>query len=107
MPADHLQADLHHQPGSGHDRGAGRDQRIPARHWGPAAGAPGGQKGRTAQQEDEEEEGDSLDAFVVETRLVPVSLSQIPDQLPDHLRSLFSASGQSYQSLSQPTFRVW
>ena len=33
----------------------------------------------------EEEQGDSLDAFVVETRLMPVSLSQIPDTLPDEV----------------------
>lgn len=44
-------------------------QGIPARHWDSAP--------------EEEEQGDSLDAFVVETRLVPVSLSQIPDRLPD------------------------
>lgn len=35
----------------------------------------------------EEDEGDSLDAFVVETRLMPVSLSQIPDTLPDEVSS--------------------
>lgn len=46
-------------------------QGIPARHWNSAPA--------------EEDEGDSLDAFIVETRLVPVSLSQIPDRLPDNV----------------------
>ena len=56
------------------DRGKGHCQGIPARRWGSQAEAA-----------EEEEEGDSLDAFVVETRLVPVSLSQIPDRLPDNV----------------------
>ena len=46
-------------------------QGISARHWNSAPAV--------------EDEGDSLDAFIVETRLVPVSLSQIPDRLPDNV----------------------
>lgn len=58
------------------DRSKGHHQGIPARHWG-------------CPIQEEEEEEDSLDAFVVETRLVPVSLSQIPDRLPDSVSSAY------------------
>ena len=79
MPeAGHLQK-------AGSERGAGRDPRIPARHWGAQATVPQGHKPAHASQEAEEEEGDSLDDFVVQTRLVPVSLSHIPDELPEHV----------------------
>ena len=67
MPAGHFQQDASPKGRPEGDRGRERHQGIPARHWNSAL----------------EEEGDSLDAFVVETRLVPVSLSQIPDRLPD------------------------
>ncbi|KAL3148419.1 hypothetical protein ABBQ38_013873 [Trebouxia sp. C0009 RCD-2024] len=70
MPAEHFQQDASHKGRSEGDRRQGHHQGIPARHWNLAL--------------EEEGEGDSLDAFVVETRLVPVSLSQIPDRLPDH-----------------------
>ena len=69
MPAQHLQEDASYKVRSDGDRG--RHHGIPARHCNPP--------------QEEEEEGDSLDAFVVETRLVPVSLSQIPDRLPDNV----------------------
>lgn len=68
MPAEHFQADASYKVGRS-DRDRKQHQGIPARHWDSAP--------------EEEEQGDSLDAFVVETRLVPVSLSQIPDRLPD------------------------
>lgn len=71
MPAEHFQQDASHKGRSEGDRRQGHHQGIPARHWNLAL--------------EEEGEGDSLDAFVVETRLVPVSLSQIPDRLPDHV----------------------
>lgn len=88
MPADHLQPGHKHKAGSEH-RSTDKGGQIPARHWGPSAAAAGDHEAGPAPEEEEEEEmGDSLDAFVVETRLVPVSLSQIPDQLPDHVSSL-------------------
>lgn len=68
MPAEHFREDASYKlRRSVGDRT--QHQGIPARHWDSAP--------------EEEEQGDSLDAFVVETRLVPVSLSQIPDRLPD------------------------
>ena len=73
MPAEHFQQDASPKGRPEGDRRRGRIQGIPARHWNSAL--------------EEEEEGDSLDAFVVETRLVPVSLSQIPDRLPDDVSS--------------------
>ena len=87
MPVDHLQPIHKHKAGSEH-RSPDKGGQIPARHWGPTAAAAGDHEAGPAPEEEEEEEmGDSLDAFVVETRLVPVSLSQIPDQLPDHVSS--------------------
>lgn len=71
MPAEHVHEDALYKGGSEGDQGQGRHQGIPARHWNCVQG--------------QQVEGDSLDAFVVETRLVPVSLSQIPDRLPDNV----------------------
>lgn len=89
MPADHLQPGHRHKAGPEH-RSTDKGGQIPARHWGPSAAGAGAHEAGPAPKEEEEEGemGDSLDAFVVETRLVPVSLSQIPDQLPDHVSSL-------------------
>lgn len=68
MPAEHFLEDASYK-GRRSVGDTRQHQGIPARHWHSAP--------------EEEEQGDSLDAFVVETRLVPVSLSQIPDRLPD------------------------
>lgn len=68
MPAEHFREDASYKVRRS-DGDRRQHQGIPARHWDSAP--------------EEEEQGDSLDAFVVETRLVPVSLSQIPDRLPD------------------------
>jgi len=62
-----------------------RPGQTPSRHWGPSAAEVGDHRTRSAPGQEGEQEEDSLDAFVVETHLVPVSLSQIPDQLPDHV----------------------
>ncbi|KAL3137077.1 hypothetical protein ABBQ32_006662 [Trebouxia sp. C0010 RCD-2024] len=70
MPVEHFQQGGSHKGRSEGDRGRKQHQGMPARRWNLPL--------------EEEGEGDSLDAFVVETRLVPVSLSQIPDCLPDH-----------------------
>ncbi len=83
MPADHTHSDHHHKAGS--HKSTDRHGQVPSRQWGPSAADVGDHSTRSAPGKDEEQEEDSLDAFVVETRLVPVSLSQIPDQLPDHV----------------------
>ncbi len=83
MPADHTQLDHHHKAGS--HKSTDRPGHTPLRPWGPSAADVGDHRTRSAPGKEEEQEEDSLDAFVVETRLVPVSLSQIPDQLPDHV----------------------
>jgi len=83
MPADHMQADHHHKAGS--HKSTDRPGQTPSRHWGPSAAEVGDHRTRSAPGQEGEQEEDSLDAFVVETHLVPVSLSQIPDQLPDHV----------------------
>lgn len=70
MPAERFQDSASYKVRRSHEESK-KLQGIPARHWNCAPA--------------EEDEGDSLDAFVVETRLVPVSLSQIPDRLPDHV----------------------
>ena len=70
MPAEHFQEDASYKVRRSQEDSK-KLQGIPARHWNSAPV--------------EEDEGDSLDAFVVETRLVPVSLSQIPDPLPDNV----------------------
>ena len=72
MPADHSQHGAFYKARP--DRSRGQHQGIPAHHWGPAP-----------EEDEGHEQGDSLDAFVVETRLVPASLSQIPDHLPDNV----------------------
>ena len=82
MPADHTQPDRHHKAGL--HKSTERPGQTPPRHWGPPSAADvGDHRTRSAPGKEEEQEEDSLDAFVVETHLVPVSLSQIPDQLPD------------------------
>lgn len=83
MPAEYSQWSAQHNCGT--FRSSEQQQLIPARHDNLARGPQWGQTGLVAN--DEQEQGDSLDAFV-ETRLVPVSLSQIPDRLPDHVREL-------------------
>lgn len=70
MPAEAFYEEHSHKARP--DRSRGQIQGIPAKHRGLAP-------------DEEEEEGDSFDAFVVETRLVPVSLSQIPDLLPENV----------------------
>lgn len=83
MPADHTQ--LHYDHKAGSHKGTDRLGHVPSRHWAPSAADVGDHRTRSAPGNEEEQEEDSLDAFVVETRLMPVSLSQIPDQLPDHV----------------------
>ena len=68
MPAEHFQDDASYKARMS-EQDSKKHQGIPARHWNSAP----------------VDEGDSLDAFVVETRLVPASLSQIPDRLPEHV----------------------
>jgi hypothetical protein len=82
MPADHTQSDYHHKTGS--HKSTDRPGQVHSRQ-GLSAAEVGDHRTSSAPGKEEEQEEDSLDAFVVETRLVPVSLSQIPDQLPDHV----------------------
>ena len=80
MPADLLQSSYHHNTGS--HSSSEQHMQILAHHgshsatsrWGTRNTGPHGEQG----------EGVSLNAFV-ETRLVPMSLSQIPNCLPDHV----------------------
>ena len=83
IPEDHTQSDYHHKAGS--HKSTDRPGQVPSRHWGPSAAEVGNHRTRSAPGKEKAQEEDSLDAFVVETRLVPVSLSQIPDQLLDHV----------------------
>ena len=80
MPVDLLQSGYHHNARP--YEGSEQHMQIPAWHGNQRAGSARGLS--RAGPNEEQQEGDSLDAFV-ETRLVPVSLSQIPDRLPDHV----------------------
>lgn len=87
MPAEHFQDNASYKVRRSQE-GSKKLQGIPARH--PNSAPP------------EEDEGDSLDAFVVETRLVPVSLSQIPDRLPDNVSLGHKRCTQTPQFLCTP-----